>query len=124
MTNAFFIKWFPSLRDKPSELALVKCLPPASGGSARPPLAETKRCLQQFFWLAQGSGGRLIHNTSQKSRPKAFAVPFICLLSERRRWEGAFSSASAKLPGASPVAPRQLKQPCRTAAPPTHPPEY
>lgn len=49
MTNAFFIKWFPLLRDKLSKLALVKCLSPANCHSVSLLLSETKRCLSRLF---------------------------------------------------------------------------
>lgn len=42
MTNAFFIKRFPSLQDKLSKLALVKCLLPANCNSVSLLLSETE----------------------------------------------------------------------------------
>lgn len=56
MTNAFFIKRFPSLQDKLSKLALVKCLLPANCNPVSLLLSETERCLRWFFFLVHCSG--------------------------------------------------------------------
>jgi len=111
MTNAFFIKRFPSLQDKLSKLALVKCLLPANCHSASSLLSE--RCRRRFFFPVRGSGLYL----NQKHLPEVViqslpCVPFLLqhLVAESWCGEEAFNGSSAKLAGMSPVTADRIKQ--------------
>uniref|UniRef100_A0A8B9FBB8 StAR related lipid transfer domain containing 3 n=1 Tax=Amazona collaria TaxID=241587 RepID=A0A8B9FBB8_9PSIT len=95
----FFIKRLPSLQDKLSKLALVKCLLPANCNSLLPG-TEDASVLLQFK----------LKTPPRTPNPK----PPLCLILQHLlvKWRG------AKLPGTSPVAPAGVKHQRRTALPP------
>ncbi|KAM4645513.1 stAR-related lipid transfer protein 3 isoform 5-T5 [Amazona ochrocephala] len=95
----FFIKRLPSLQDKLSKLALVKCLLPANCNSLLPG-TEDASVLLRFK----------LKTPPRTPNPK----PPLCLILQHPlvKWRG------AKLPGTSPVAPAGVKHQRRTALPP------